>query len=193
METQIAGVAAFCYRGRQDESMWRILLPPEPACVSLSPLRCAQVLSLHDCRDTSSRFHGVYFLTCCGANRYNYAVWMAVLLNSMGGLVVAMVVKYADNVIKGFATSISVVVTAVVSRSHRFLLLVGRWVDGGALQKNTRCLPFSRPSVTPTCPLRERSPPARPTPAAYLSRPPSQDGTATNLRTSRETLVGSIF
>ncbi|CAN0344263.1 unnamed protein product, partial [Scytosiphon promiscuus] len=45
---------------------------------------------------------------------YNYAVWMAVLLNSMGGLVVAMVVKYADNVIKGFATSVSIVLTAVV-------------------------------------------------------------------------------
>ncbi|CAM9776003.1 unnamed protein product [Scytosiphon promiscuus] len=46
---------------------------------------------------------------------YNYAVWMAVLLNSMGGLVVAMVVKYADNVIKGFATSISILLTAVIS------------------------------------------------------------------------------
>lgn len=42
---------------------------------------------------------------------------MAVLLNSLGGLVVAMVVKYADNVIKGFATSVSIVVTAVVSNS----------------------------------------------------------------------------
>lgn len=47
--------------------------------------------------------------------RYNYAAWMAVLLNSMGGLVVAMVVKYADNVVKGFATSVSIVLTALVS------------------------------------------------------------------------------
>lgn len=47
--------------------------------------------------------------------RYNYAVWMAVTLNSMGGLIVAMVVKYADNVIKGFATSTSSVLTALVS------------------------------------------------------------------------------
>ncbi|CAM9566023.1 unnamed protein product [Ectocarpus sp. 8 AP-2014] len=46
---------------------------------------------------------------------YNYAVWMAILLNSMGGLVVAMVVKYADNVIKGFATSVSIVLTALIS------------------------------------------------------------------------------
>lgn len=39
------------------------------------------------------------------------------LLNSLGGLVVAMVVKYADNVVKGFATSVSIVLTALVSSS----------------------------------------------------------------------------
>lgn len=46
---------------------------------------------------------------------YNFTVWMSVLLNSLGGLIVAMVVKYADNVIKGFATSTSVVLTSLVS------------------------------------------------------------------------------
>lgn len=44
---------------------------------------------------------------------------MAVILNSLGGLVVAMVVKYADNVIKGFATSVSVVLTALVRVMHK--------------------------------------------------------------------------
>lgn len=47
--------------------------------------------------------------------RYDFSAWMAVALNSLGGLVVAMVVKYADNVIKGFATSVSIVLTAIVS------------------------------------------------------------------------------
>ncbi|CAM9836136.1 unnamed protein product [Discosporangium mesarthrocarpum] len=46
---------------------------------------------------------------------YNFSVWMAVMLNSLGGLIVAMVVKYADNLIKGFATSISIVMTCVIS------------------------------------------------------------------------------
>ncbi|CAM9664000.1 unnamed protein product, partial [Phaeothamnion confervicola] len=46
---------------------------------------------------------------------YNFSVWASVALNSLGGLVVAMVVKYADNVVKGFATSISIVMTCVVS------------------------------------------------------------------------------
>lgn len=36
------------------------------------------------------------------------------MLNSFGGLVVAMAIKYADNVIKGFATSVSLVITALV-------------------------------------------------------------------------------
>ncbi|KAG5185934.1 hypothetical protein JKP88DRAFT_179845 [Tribonema minus] len=46
---------------------------------------------------------------------YTWAVWVAVLLNSLGGLIVAVVVKYADNVVKGFATSISILMTCVVS------------------------------------------------------------------------------
>jgi len=46
---------------------------------------------------------------------YNWTVWAAVMLNSLGGLVVAVVVKYADNVVKGFATSISILMTCVVS------------------------------------------------------------------------------
>ena len=48
-------------------------------------------------------------------NRYDFAAWMSVALNSLGGLVVAMVVKYADNVVKGFATSLSILLTALVS------------------------------------------------------------------------------
>lgn len=47
---------------------------------------------------------------------------MAVLLSSMGGLVVAMVVKYADNVVKGFATSVSIVLTALVSGFRYFFV-----------------------------------------------------------------------
>ena len=41
--------------------------------------------------------------TCC---RY---VWYVVFANAVGGLIVALVVKYADNILKGFASSISIV------------------------------------------------------------------------------------
>ena len=46
---------------------------------------------------------------------YNSLVWTVVLLQSLGGLVVAAVIKYADNVVKSFANSVSVVMIGVVS------------------------------------------------------------------------------
>lgn len=46
---------------------------------------------------------------------YSPVVWVVVLLQGCGGLVVGAVVKYADNILKGFATSISIVVSCVMS------------------------------------------------------------------------------
>ncbi len=34
---------------------------------------------------------------------YDFFVWYIVTLNALGGLIVAVVVKYADNILKGFA------------------------------------------------------------------------------------------
>lgn len=42
-------------------------------------------------------------------------VWYLVLLQAAGGLIVAVVVKYADNILKGFATSVAIVITCIVS------------------------------------------------------------------------------
>lgn len=42
-------------------------------------------------------------------------VWYLVTLQATGGLLVAMVVKYADNILKGFATSLAIVVACVAS------------------------------------------------------------------------------
>ena len=39
----------------------------------------------------------------------------AIACQSAGGLIVAVVVKYADNILKGFATSISIVISAIAS------------------------------------------------------------------------------
>ena len=36
-------------------------------------------------------------------------------LQSINGLIIGAVVKYADNILKGFATSISIVVSSVIS------------------------------------------------------------------------------
>lgn len=46
---------------------------------------------------------------------YDWVVWLVILLQSAGGLVVAVVVKYADNILKGFSTSVAIVVSCVVS------------------------------------------------------------------------------
>lgn len=46
---------------------------------------------------------------------YDSFVWFTVLNSSLGGLLVAAVMKYCDNVLKGFATTVSIVMAAVVS------------------------------------------------------------------------------
>jgi len=46
---------------------------------------------------------------------YDAMVWLVIILQSLGGLLVAVVVKYADNILKGFAASMAIVVSCVVS------------------------------------------------------------------------------
>ena len=46
---------------------------------------------------------------------YNPAVFILIVLQSMGGLIVAACIKYADNILKGFATSISIIVSTLCS------------------------------------------------------------------------------
>ncbi|XP_034392283.1 UDP-galactose translocator isoform X3 [Cyclopterus lumpus] len=55
---------------------------------------------------------------------YTGAVWCVIFNQAFGGLLVAVVVKYADNILKGFATSFSIVVSTVVS-----VYLLGFHVD----------------------------------------------------------------
>jgi UDP-sugar transporter A1/2/3 len=42
-------------------------------------------------------------------------VWTATFIHSAGGLIVALVVKHADNILKGFATSSAIVLSCIVS------------------------------------------------------------------------------
>lgn len=46
---------------------------------------------------------------------YNWVVWAAIIFQAMGGLIVALVINYADNIAKNFATSISIIISCVVS------------------------------------------------------------------------------
>ena len=45
---------------------------------------------------------------------YNWVVIAVILLQAIGGLVVAVVVKYADNILKGFAASFSIITSCVL-------------------------------------------------------------------------------
>lgn len=46
---------------------------------------------------------------------YNTITCIVVVLQALGGLVIAVVIKYADNILKGFATSLSIIMSAVIS------------------------------------------------------------------------------
>ncbi|KAI7898862.1 nucleotide-sugar transporter-domain-containing protein [Cokeromyces recurvatus] len=46
---------------------------------------------------------------------YNALTWCVIVNQALGGLLVALVVKYADNILKGFATSISIIVSGLLS------------------------------------------------------------------------------
>jgi len=46
---------------------------------------------------------------------YTTAVWLSILNNAFGGLLVAIVIKYADVILKNFAASLSIILTASIS------------------------------------------------------------------------------
>lgn len=46
---------------------------------------------------------------------YSMLTWTVILLQAQGGLLVAVVVKYADNILKGFATSLAIIISSVLS------------------------------------------------------------------------------
>lgn len=54
---------------------------------------------------------------------FDGVTWCIVLLQALGGITVAYVIKYADNILKAFATSVSIVLSSFVSYlflEHRF-------------------------------------------------------------------------
>uniref|UniRef100_A0A5K3FVS2 UDP-galactose translocator n=1 Tax=Mesocestoides corti TaxID=53468 RepID=A0A5K3FVS2_MESCO len=46
---------------------------------------------------------------------YDGLVWLVIFVQSLGGLLVAAVVRYADNILKTFATSVAIVLTLICS------------------------------------------------------------------------------
>eukprot|EP00756_Hemistasia_phaeocysticola_P056516 Hpha_TRINITY_DN3274_c0_g1::TRINITY_DN3274_c0_g1_i1::g.186069::m.186069/K15272/SLC35A1_2_3; solute carrier family 35 (UDP-sugar transporter), member A1/2/3 len=64
---------------------------------------------------------------------FNGLVWAVVLLQSAGGLLTAVVVKYADNVIKGFATGLAIIVSCLFSAVFFGFVITSQYVLGAAV------------------------------------------------------------
>ena len=64
---------------------------------------------------------------------YNEVVWTVIFLQAFGGLVIAAVIKYADNILKGFASSLSIIFSALISYYLGDFTLTNNFVLGGIL------------------------------------------------------------
>ncbi|KAE9101081.1 hypothetical protein PF007_g15285 [Phytophthora fragariae] len=64
---------------------------------------------------------------------YRPVVWAAICMSAFGGLLTAVVVKYADNILKAFATSIAVVLSVIMSVFVFDKVPTGQFVIGAIL------------------------------------------------------------
>ncbi|KAL7312383.1 hypothetical protein PS15m_008146 [Mucor circinelloides] len=64
---------------------------------------------------------------------YTPLTWTVIAIQALGGLIVALVVKYADNILKGFATSISIILSSIVSVWLFNFTFSGSFLLGAAL------------------------------------------------------------
>ncbi len=64
---------------------------------------------------------------------YNWWAWGAVTMQACGGLIVALVVKFADNILKGYASSIAIILSSVLSAVLLKFLVTPLFVLGASL------------------------------------------------------------
>lgn len=64
---------------------------------------------------------------------YTGLTWSVILLQALGGLLVAVVVKYSDNILKGFSTSLSIIISSVASVYLFDFQLTGQFIFGATL------------------------------------------------------------
>lgn len=64
---------------------------------------------------------------------YSNTVWFVICVQSFGGLCVAVVVKYADNILKGFATSAAIILSCIASIYFFDFILTLQFTLGASL------------------------------------------------------------
>ncbi|CAF1474821.1 unnamed protein product [Adineta steineri] len=83
---------------------------------------------------------------------YTTLVWIVIFLQATGGLIIAVVIKYADNIIKGFATSLSILFSSVISYFvlHDFTPNLFFYIGTMCVLTATFLYGWEKPKVTPS-------------------------------------------
>lgn len=89
---------------------------------------------------------------------YTPIVWLVVVLQACSGLIVALVVKYADNILKGFATSISIVLSSIITMVLFSFDPSAQWILGASLVIfSTLLYSYTPASLNPILPVANKS------------------------------------
>jgi len=83
---------------------------------------------------------------------YTPLVWVVIIMQACSGLIVALVVKYADNILKSFATSISIILSSVVAMVLFGFIPSPQWAVGSFIVISSTILYGMTPSSTPPQP-----------------------------------------
>ena len=97
---------------------------------------CGMLYRSYDDVTTNGFFYG-----------YTPAAYAAITLQAFGGLIVAVVVKYADNILKGFATSLSIVLSSVISYFFLSFVITSKFMIGATLVCGSSYLYGAYPKV----------------------------------------------
>ena len=64
---------------------------------------------------------------------YSFLVLFVIIQQALGGIIVSLVVKYADNILKGFSTSLSIIISCVVSVFLFYYVITLQFISGTVL------------------------------------------------------------
>lgn len=69
---------------------------------------------------------------------FDWMVWLTVALQAYGGILVAIVIKYADNILKAFASSLAIILSTIAaififSSMPKYLFIFGAFLVIGSL------------------------------------------------------------
>ena len=82
---------------------------------------------------------------------YSVLVWVVISQQALGGLIVALVVRYADNILKGFATSLSIILSCVAS-VFLFDYVITLTFSAGTLLVMVAIYLYGKPQAPPPSP-----------------------------------------